>query len=323
MQVSRLKAVGVDGLFAMGAPPEWIISGVIPENGVVMISADPYSSKTFFALEACLAVATGTPFMGHFPVRKGRTLYIGEDSPAWDVAAQVRKLLAGRDMLSKSPEGMLYSVKQKASLDDDIGLERILDAVQQYEPDLVVLDSLKKLHFKNENDAQEMERVMARIDRIRGAGPSVLIIHHESKPGQDGRRAALHRARGSSAISADLDGLLSIAYNRMLDRFVVEVGKSRALAIDGWQYDLLWDLESAKFVVISEVNPNEDAIVAALKLGKNRTLDLVAAVAEVNPKLKADSQRKTTSRALAALRGRGLIRKVRFGEYALVDNSPE
>lgn len=314
-----MKAVGVEGLLAEGIPPKWIVQGVVPEGGLVVISGDPYTSKSFSALEMCRAVASATPFMGYFPVmHEGIALYIGEDSPTWDLAAQVRKLLAGADMLgAKTPEGMLFANKRGVNLDTDQGLERILSAVASYEPTLVVLDSLREMHDQDENDSQVMRRIMKRVRHITERGPAVAVIHHNSKPGQDGGlRSAIHRGRGSSAINGAADAALSIGRGHEPDRFIVEVGKSRSLAVRGWQYDLVWSPDTAQFWVVDEVGNEERAVLEALGEGELKTAEIEAIVKKLRPKAKGAALQRFTYRMLSQMTASGRLIHTRRGLYA-------
>src|SRR6185369_2766032 len=59
------------------------------------VSGQPYSGKTFFALEAARAVATGSLFMGKWKVeRPGNVLIVEQDSPKYDTGRALWAMLA-------------------------------------------------------------------------------------------------------------------------------------------------------------------------------------------------------------------------------------
>jgi len=71
-------------LRALGRPA-MLIDELIPVGSITLISGAAYSRKTWFALEAMRAVATGDKFMGEFEVRsQGNVLLIEQDSPLYD-----------------------------------------------------------------------------------------------------------------------------------------------------------------------------------------------------------------------------------------------
>jgi len=317
--MAEIRAVGVEGLFQEGVAPRWLVSGVVPERGLVVISGDPYTSKSFSALEMCRAVATGTPFMGYFPVEhEGTTLYIGEDSPTWDIAAQVRKLLAGADMLGgATPRHMLFANKHGASLNTDDGLGQILKLVARHDPVLVVLDSLRELHDQDENDSQVMRRIMGRIRKITEleCGPTVVVVHHNGKPGQE-QRGAIHRARGSSAINGAADAALTMSRGREPDRFEVEVAKSRSIAVRGWLFDLVWDPDEARFMVVDELGNEEREVMGALAEGQEiTTAQAIAVVTRLRPQATPQAVRMFTQRMLTKLCASGHLEHVQRGVY--------
>ena len=56
-------------------PPEWLIEGLVPQDGLVVLYGEPRAGKSFVALDWGLSVATGVPWLGH-EVRSGEVVYI-------------------------------------------------------------------------------------------------------------------------------------------------------------------------------------------------------------------------------------------------------
>lgn len=75
-------------------PPPMLVEGVLPARSVSVIIGVPGLGKTWFCLEMCRAIATGTPFLGKFPVVPGAAAFIGSDSSDPDYASQWRRLTA-------------------------------------------------------------------------------------------------------------------------------------------------------------------------------------------------------------------------------------
>jgi hypothetical protein len=57
------------------SPPTWIIPDLIPENGVVILTAQKGSFKTFLAMDMALSIPLGRPTWGSEPTKTGLTFY--------------------------------------------------------------------------------------------------------------------------------------------------------------------------------------------------------------------------------------------------------
>ena len=68
-------------LLIQNAPePRWLVKDIWTQGGVGFVSGSPKTFKSFFSLDMALSIATGLPFLGHFPVNgSGPVLYIQEE----------------------------------------------------------------------------------------------------------------------------------------------------------------------------------------------------------------------------------------------------
>ena len=84
-------------------------------------------------------------------------------------------------------------------------LENLKRAIAYHKPDLVVIDSLRGSHGREENDSKAMQSVMSRLVSLaKEFDVAVLVTHHTNKPapGQPDL-VDLHRVRGSTDITAN------------------------------------------------------------------------------------------------------------------------
>lgn len=270
------------------APPPAVIEGVLPERSVVLISGLGHTSKTFLALEACLAVARGEPWLGKFPTVQGTALYVGEDSPKHDVTRQMRKLLrghkvGGEELVELAPD-LLFTVNEGATLSHEKGVARIAELVLKVEPALLVLDSLRQLtRGVDENDSTELSKALGGVRDLADTGPGVLLIHHNSRAGN---------ARGTTAIFDTVDGHLNLRPNKRKDWVEATVEKRRCIEATDFAYFHLWDHEEARLEFVDEVErPNGEVALLLALLGERkwiRTGDastaLVSNVRGITPK---------------------------------------
>ncbi len=86
-------------------------------------------------------------------------------------------------------------------LDDDKHKAQIESVIREVKPSLVVVDSLRGSHGKDENDSGDMTEILSFLSRLaRDYNIAVLVIHHVRKPGSgEPDVISLNRQRGSSA----------------------------------------------------------------------------------------------------------------------------
>src|SRR5262245_5796785 len=63
-------------LYNVPSPP-MIIDGIVPAGAVVGLSGQPGTGKSWLSLEMSRALATGTSFLGKFPVRPTPVVFVG------------------------------------------------------------------------------------------------------------------------------------------------------------------------------------------------------------------------------------------------------
>lgn len=178
-------------------PWRWLAEGLFIEGGAGILGGAPKSCKSYFALDLCVAVASGTQCAGHFAVPKpGPVLLVCAEDPPAVVSARLGALARGRGVLLKDlPIEVITD--QLERLPD--GLERLAATVQAHRPRLLLLDPLIRLHRADENSASEMSVI---LDGLRGLArqsrAAVLLVHHARKAAAAGGAGL----RGSSDLHA-------------------------------------------------------------------------------------------------------------------------
>lgn len=182
-------------------PPEvkWIIQDMICAGDVHLLIGDPGIGKSWITMGMALAVASGRPeFLGHMVSNPGRVLYVDEENPEDLVFQRFAKLGLTRD----SAQNIRFLSNLGIRLDKDP--DALLDEAIDYEPSLIVLDSLTRFHTGNENAAGEMAALfnLAIKPLARTTGAALVLIHHTNKSDSAN---GFRRARGSGDITASPD----------------------------------------------------------------------------------------------------------------------
>lgn len=159
-------------------PPVYLLQGLIPEAKVITFFAEGGSVKTWSALSLAVAVATGEPWLGTYPVKQGRALVLDYEDGSYEFHRRVRYLTGGRDI----PElGYRYGGPQIDNLEYWVELA---EYVQKHEIALVIFDSISA---SMPGDADENSSAFAKGVKFAGrfteTGCTVVFIHHANKSG--------------------------------------------------------------------------------------------------------------------------------------------
>lgn len=179
------------------APLAWIVDGLFLEAGAGILGGAPKSCKSFFALDLCVAIASGTSCAGRFRVlAPGPVVLLCAEDPHAVVSSRLTALARarGRALKDLPIEVIVDSVR----LPD--GLARLEATLAAARPRLLLLDPLIRLHRADENSASEMSVILDGLRNLaRSSRTAVLLVHHARKAAAGNAGVGL---RGSSDLHA-------------------------------------------------------------------------------------------------------------------------
>ena len=216
---------------------EWTVESLIPKQGMTALSGNPGDFKTWVTIHIALCISRGTPVFGKFNVTQGSVLIIDEEDNLRHLKKRL-KLLGAKDT-----DTIFYLSQNGIKVDDARERDAILEIVKEKKITLLVLDSLVRVHGQDENDAKSMAKVFSSLQKIIGAGASILFTHHHRK--QQGFVASNpgQMMRGSSDILAAVDSHIMLEKKRdESDRLILKQPKSRqAEALEPIEIKILKD----------------------------------------------------------------------------------
>lgn len=202
---TRYPLVSLEELAAL-PDPVYLVAGLIPERGLVMLHGQPSAGKSLLALDWALCLATGaSEWMGR-ALRPGRVVYVaaeGEGGLKHRVAAWVEH----RGVVGAKPQFhfILIPIPLLDAATADLVLNEIYSIPGQPAPVLVVVDTLARCTpGGDENDVGDMSLAISTLDRIRqDTGGAVLLVHHNRKESK--------LERGSTALRGAVDVVLALS----------------------------------------------------------------------------------------------------------------
>jgi len=181
----------------------YLIKGVIQANSLTMMVGASGDGKSFFTIDAMMAVATGSAWYGH-KVNRGLVVYVAAEGGMGInnrfAAVKQKRILAGAPV---------ELVKAAVNLMDPVECDALVQLVRSAESKhgeqcaCIVFDTLARCMSGDENSTEDMNAAVKGADGIRAAiGCTVIVVHHFGKDASRG-------ARGSTVLKAAVDTEIS------------------------------------------------------------------------------------------------------------------
>ena len=184
----------------------WIVKGVIPEDSMMCLFGASQTFKSFVALSAALHICSGLEWLGQ-RTKKGPVVYCAAEggSGIYRRAHAWAKTYLGQEFV---PDFNICVTPLNLTVEQEMTSLRMEIAEMPVPPTLIVLDTLSQMFGGgDENDATAISEFFRAVNQHLRApfGCTVMIIHHTGY-----NVDAANRPRGSSAIAANLDAMLSV-----------------------------------------------------------------------------------------------------------------
>ena len=181
----------------------WVINGLIARGDKVLIGGAQKAMKTYFTINLVRAAVTGDDFLeyqGWSTSNPCKVLFVEEEGSPIAFAKRIKRLLS-----DVPHENVRWVHRQGVRLDNPYWVDKLIEVCEGYQPDLIILDPLQRLHSKVEDRAWEMGEVWDRIHELvlRFPDAAVIVIHHFGK--RQGVDTGWDAFRGSSRSGGEAD----------------------------------------------------------------------------------------------------------------------
>lgn len=302
-------------------PPEqtWLIQSLWTNNSVGILGGAPKCCKSWLGLDMAVSVASGTPCLDRFEVKKngGALVYLAEDALS-DVRLRIEALCTHR-RINIHELDLFVITSSTLRLDLDQDQQQLQATLNTLKPRLLLLDPLVRLHRLDENSSNDISRILGFLRLLqRKYHTSIVLVHHASKKQRAQPGQAL---RGSSDLHAFGDSNVYLA--RRQDRLILTLEHRMAKPLDPLEIKLVSDKDNSTphLEVVSATAEN------ALKSLTERTLALLRQNRRPLPRttlrgiLKVNNQR--LGQTLLELEEKGFVLKGPDGWVALGGNNSQ
>jgi hypothetical protein len=193
-------------------PPQWLVDGIIPENGLTFLYGQRGKGKSFVTLDAALHIASGSKWLGR-DTKSGGVIYCaGEGLAGYGVRVEGwTRQHAALDV------GNFRLMPLVPNFRDEKEVAKLARTIKQQLGDakLIIIDTVARaIPGAEENSSKDMGLFVAACDAIRQTcGVAVIGVHHSGKDDERGMR-------GSSALEGAGDAVIHL---KRLEGNLVEI----------------------------------------------------------------------------------------------------
>lgn len=198
----------------------WIVDGLVPSEGITILSAAPSSFKTWAMLEITLAVTDGRQLFGHYATSATGVLLVDEESGERILNERFKQLGASPN------SGVQYFSREGYKVSAEY-IDSLISVCLANNIGLVMFDSLVRMHQGDENTSRDMSELFNQLRRLADNGIAVLIAHHNRKGSAGGSYSPAGDMRGSSDILASVDCHMAFSRHNSGDYVTVHQTKNR------------------------------------------------------------------------------------------------
>ena len=297
----------VGQLYKMNLNVSWIINDILPVGGLMILSGSHGIGKSFMSLDLAVKMTQKLSclWLNKFKLQSGPVAYVDTENGLPLIKHRLELLGAKEDDCLK----IVY--RRSFDINNEIDFNRLSGDLKEINPVLIIIDSLRRCHIANENDAGNMSQVMNKIQNLHPAAK--IVLHHTCKNGNG--------LRGSGDLSAVVDSHLQLKKAEDC-RSIFTHAKSRwGKAVDDFAVDWIEGDDTLAFACSDIIESDEpcdksEKIIQAIR-DNNGTLSRTEIIKRTG------IPEKTFERRLKTLVEREVLlseRKGKFMDYSLIDN---
>jgi hypothetical protein len=246
-----LVTIRADKLDQISFDPLYYIWAAILSIGVAIIASLPKVGKSWWVLDLCLSVATGTPFLDQ-PTKRGDVLYLGLEDSNRRLQDRARKVY------KKPLPNNLYFATEAGTIKGDLIPQLYAFILEHPNVKLIVIDIfefVRDIAEKNASDYRHAGQEIKKLgDFARDNELCIIIVHHERKSIDPSNPYA--NILGSVAIQGTVDTMFILTKEDHRSNKATLHFKGRDIGEDA--YNLEFDTTAFKWKMRGKDDPKDD-----------------------------------------------------------------
>jgi len=200
--------------------PTQVVEGLLALGELTVLGGPPKAMKSWTAKTIGLHIAGGRPWMGFNVSQPQKVLYLSAEGREVRLKARLHKLIAFTDVSEEALDNLQYLCTMgRLKLDTDPGEKAFLKMIEPF--DVVIIDPYYRfISNGDENSHRDQREVQDLLDRVKGMGKCILLVHHTRKP--TGVDSGISELRGAG-LDGYADGVMMLRRKRERhdDRFTL------------------------------------------------------------------------------------------------------
>ena len=186
-----------------------LVEGVLREGHKMLIVGGSKTGKSYLLIEFCLAVASGSRWIG-WQCAKGRVLYVNLELDRNSCLHRFKDVCEATGTPREAFMHLdIWNLRGRTESIDKL-VPKLVRRAKKHSYKAIVIDPIYKVLTGDENSAEQMAKFCNQFDRIATeTGAAVVYVHHHSKGAQGGKKS-MDRASGSGVFGRDPDALLDL-----------------------------------------------------------------------------------------------------------------
>ena len=186
-----------------------LVEGVLREGHKMLIVGGSKTGKSYLLIEFCLAVASGSRWIG-WQCAKGRVLYVNLELDRNSCLHRFKDVCEATGTPREAFKHLdIWNLRGRTESIDKL-VPKLVRRAKKHSYKAIVIDPIYKVLTGDENSAEQMAKFCNQFDRIATeTGAAVVYVHHHSKGAQGGKKS-MDRASGSGVFGRDPDALLDL-----------------------------------------------------------------------------------------------------------------
>lgn len=179
--------------------------GLLSHEGLLLITGPPRVRKSFLAANFALALACGHAFAG-FKIPEARAvLHISAEGGPIPNRIRLERMWNSVPALPDAKSRFHGSFSWTHRLDTPVGEMALKLAVEKYRPEVLILDSLDRLHGGRANSTADMSKFFGLLRKMMKAHSlAVVLVHHSGAIAEPG-------VQPDSLIQAEYDSAIAMS----------------------------------------------------------------------------------------------------------------
>lgn len=187
----------------------WLVERLCALHAAAVTGGTPKTCKTWLGCEIAVAVATGAPALGRFPVcHQGTVLFYGAEDTQPALRTRFEGIGRARGLSLRAAPLYLLDLTD-LRIDRLDHLARLRATVAREKPALVVLDPFVRITRVDENSAAEVSAVLGDLRAIQREFHTTVLLAHHMRKSPSGHKG--YQLRGSGDFAAWHDSAMYLS----------------------------------------------------------------------------------------------------------------